>query len=91
MGVKEIKCANCGAWTDGNLKHCTHCNHDHNAADEADRKERMAIKDWEFPWIPIHESDHWGFKVLKYIGRGGQAVFFFIMSILAYIGSSAAH
>ena len=91
MGFKQVKCVNCGQWTDGNLQQCTHCDHDHLAAYNTDREERLAVEDWEFEWLIVKEDDFWLLKILKYTLRGGQLIFFFIVSIFASIMSSAAH
>jgi hypothetical protein len=91
MSGKQIKCETCGAWTDGTQPTCLQCGAAHHQKYTADRERRLNMPEWQFPWIAIHPDDHWLWKGVKYILRGGQAVFFFIMSILAWIGSSAAH
>jgi hypothetical protein len=91
MAGKQIKCAACGAWTDGELENCLVCENEHHKKYSDDRKRRLSLPDWQFPWIVINPNDHWFVKGIKYLIRGGQAVFFFFMSLLAYIGSSAAH
>jgi len=42
MGTKEIKCSNCGNWTDGNQSHCSHCGAlvDFKIIDKKERQER---------------------------------------------------
>jgi hypothetical protein len=90
MLEKETKCENCQKWTPGNLPNCTHCGYLLQKKYIESREQVAAQPDFEFPWIQIYPTDFWLVKGFKYVLRGGQAVFFGIVTVFAYIVASAA-
>lgn len=90
MGVKEVKCENCKEWTDGNVSNCSHCGYLLQKKYIESQQKVAEQPDFEFPWIEIGEKDFFLLKGLKYVVRGGQAVFFGIVTVFAYIVASAA-
>lgn len=90
MAHNETKCESCKKWTDSAQANCQHCGYLLQKKYIESREQVAAQPDFEFPWIQIYPTDNLLVKGIKYIIRGGQAVFFGIVTVFAYIVASAA-
>lgn len=89
--ANQIKCSNCNKWTPAESEHCYYCKHEHYAEAKKEKEELAKVPISGIPFIEINESDAWYIKAGKYVIRGGQLIFFVIISVITYIASSVAH
>ena len=85
--MKEVKCPDCHNWVPGNNENCPHCDHHFYAKEkeELDARMKTELEPMKLPLIKINESDSPPLRVLKYVVRFHQIVFFSIVSYLAWI------
>lgn len=89
--VNQIKCAHCNKWTPASEELCVYCKHEHYASSKKEKEDLGKIPLSGIPLIKIYEEDSTLVKILKYIVRGGQLIFFIIISIISYMASSVVH
>lgn len=88
---REVKCEQCGSWTDGAEERCLICNSPLFERDKQEKEDLAKSQVGQLPLLEVDPNAPFWRRGMQQVIRFFQLLFFSLISLIGAIAGSAAH